>query len=449
MSKIPAEAKESLIKKRLLGDTWEELAQYLKNAYNVRIDRTTVARWYAKEVSVDSIHIDDVETDSLRDRIRLDRRVATYQSLARYHKRLYETSLKEGLLQDALVDAIHEATIPLSKVPVTKSPKPTRKIRGESSQIVVAPLTDTHIGEYVSLEQMNYLNSYDFDIFNKRLHGWAKTVLLLTELRRASVPITELIIPMLGDMISGDIHDELIRTNQAPTMMQMARGANLIAQAIMYLAPHYDKITIPCVVGNHGRMHRKPSMKDKYVDWDYMLYQWVAAFCSEQKNIEFKISKSYLSSFKVFDKNILIMHGDSASGAGSISTITKVLTNLRSVLQYRTALEQEISKVNAEDPDSELPVTFDSVMMGHFHRVDELDIGTGHAIICGCVKGGDEFAMTRLAVITKPQQIVTYFHPRYGYLGKETIYLNQFDNDEFVFHDDLSSTWSDFKKKQV
>ena len=118
------------------------------------------------------------------------------------------------------------------------------------------------------------------------------------------------------------------------------------------------------------------------------------------------------------------MHGDSASGAGSIATITKVLTNLRSVLQFRKGLEPENAEANMEilEPNL-LPTSFDSVMMGHFHRVDEIDIGTGHAIICGCMKGGDEFALQRLAVITKPQQIVTYWHPKYGYIGKETIYL--------------------------
>ena len=82
-------------------------------------------------------------------------------------------------------------------------------------------------------------------------------------------------------------------------------------------------------------------------------------------------------------------------------------------------------------------------MLGHFHRVDEIDIGTGHAIICGCMKGGDEFALQRLAVITKPQQIVTYWHPKYGYIGKETIYLNAFDNVPSKFQDVLSEVWSE------
>ena len=401
-------------------------------------------RWITNEVSVELVDPSDIELDSIEDRVSLDAKVARYRAEALSYRRRYNMILQKRLHKDNLIDAIYDATTPFKAVKPIKPIKPTGKRKGESTQTVVAPLTDTHIGEDVDYQQMAGLNSYSFEIFNRRLSGWAEQVLNLVELRRASVPIDDLIVPMLGDMISGDIHDELIKTNQDNVMGQMSRGANLIAQALLSLAPHFKTVTVPCVVGNHGRMTRKPPMKDKYMDWDYMLYQWVAAFCKNQKNIKFQINTSYMNIFQVYDKNVLIMHGDSASGAGSIATITKVLTNLRSVLQFRQGLEPETADANQHiiEPNL-LPTSFDSVMMGHFHRVDEIDIGTGHAIICGCMKGGDEFALQRLAVITKPQQIVTYWHPKYGYIGKETIYLNAFDNVDSKFVDVLPEVWAE------
>jgi len=238
---------------------------------------------------------------------------------------------------------------------------------------------------------------------------------------------------MLGDMISGDIHDELARTNIDNCMGQMIRGANLISQAIMLLAPNFEKIHIPCVVGNHGRMTRKPPMKDKYMDWDYMLYQWVAAFCRNQSNITFDISKSFVSSFKVFDKTVLIMHGDSIVGAGSGQAILKAVAGMRSVFQYQKT---------AKGDDTYIPSEFDSVMMGHFHKVDEYDIGTGEVHICGTMKGVDEFAMQRLHVATRPKQIVTYWHPDHGCVGKETIYLNKYDDSSGMFNDTIPDVWN-------
>ena len=443
---IPEIAKEELAKKRLAGATWTELAQFLKEAHGINVHRTTVMRWYEKEVCIENVDPTDLDLDSVDDRIKLDKRLATYKAETAYYKKLYEGSLKGTVKQNLLIDAIQELTPAFNKVSVKVLPKPKGKHKGNSSQIAIAPLSDTHIGEYVDYEQMAGLNSYSFDVFNRRLSGWASQVLTLIQLRREAVPIKELVVPMLGDMISGDIHEELSNTNLDNCMQQMIRGANLIAQALMFLAPNFEKIRVPCVVGNHGRMTRKPPMKDKYMDWDYMLYQWIAAFCQNQKNIEFDIPKSYLNTFQVFNRNILIMHGDSASGAGSLTTITRVLTNLRSVLQYRKGLEVEAGDLHSDiDPDI-LPASFDSVMMGHFHRCDEIDIGTGHAMICGCMKGGDEFALQRLAVITKPQQIVTYWHPKYGYIAKETIYLNRYDTVDSMFTDVLPEVWIDTNK---
>ena len=440
---IPETVKDELIKKRLTGETWTDLAKWMDNEFGISVHRTTLQRWYDKEVCIEKVDPEDIELDTVDDRIKLDRKVATHKAETAYFKKLYENSLKETTQEESILEAITTLTTPFAGQKPYVKKVPVGSTKGTTPQTVVAPLSDTHIGEHVDYEEMAGLNSYSFEIFNKRLYGWASQLLTLVELRRQFVPIDKLTIPMLGDMISGDIHDELIKTNLDSCLQQMIRGANLIAQALMYLAPHFKEIEVACVVGNHGRLTRKPPMKNKYMDWDYMLYQWVAAFCKEQSNITFHIPKSYMSIIEVCNRNILIMHGDNIAGGGSITSVTRLLTSLRSVVQFRKGLEDEIERLNGT-LSNRLPSTFDSVMMGHFHRCDELDIGTGQALICGCMKGGDEFALQRLGVITKPQQIVTYWHPKYGYIGKEIIYLNRYDNESNMknqFVDKIPEVW--------
>ncbi len=430
---IPEAAKDDIIKRKLAGETWTAIAKWIEQEYGEPIHRTTVQRWYDKEVCLENIDPDDILLDSVEDRIKIDKKLAIYKAETIYYKKLYEKSLKGYAQTDLLVDIIKESIPGFNKVEGY-----SRKTKGSGGtpQTIVAPLSDTHIGEFIDIKQMAGLNAYDFDIFNNRLYGWATQLITLIELRRNAVPISELVVPMLGDMISGDIHEELSNTNLTNCMMQMIRGANLIAQALMFIAPHFESIRVPCVVGNHGRMTRKPPMKDKYMDWDYLMYQWIAALCKKQSNIEFHIPRSFLTVFPVCNRNILAMHGDAVSGAGSLASITKVLTNLRSVLHFKKGLESELGNL----PET-IPAHFDSVMIGHFHRVDELDIGTGSAHICGCMKGADEFAMTRLQAVTKPQQIVTYWHPKYGYIGKEIIYLNKYDNTKSKFKDEIPEIW--------
>ncbi len=434
-----------MIQKRQSGATWTSLALWLEDEYGVGVHRSTIQRWYDREVFDVGSVLDEAaanmadeiapeeEEDFLKDRIRLDKRAATYKAESTYYKKLYEKSIKDSVRSDILIDTIRRYTTPFEKVKKFPTRKPSGKKRGKANQVMVAPLTDTHVGDYVTSEQMVGLNSYDIELFSRRIWGWSNQVLSLAEYRRNICDVNELVIPMLGDMISGDIHDELARTNVDNCMMQMMYGAKIIGQALMFLAPHFDEIRVPCVVGNHGRMTRKIPSKDKYMDWDYMLYQWVSVFCAKQKNIKFEIPKSFAHVVTVAGRDLLMMHGDSVSGGGATATIQRAITSLRAVLQYKTQI--------ITDEKFSVPEKFDDVLLGHFHRVDEIDIGTGSLHICGTTKGGDEFVFSRLHVITKPKHIVLYYHPQYGQVGKEVIYLDRFDKEQSEFELDLPEVW--------
>ena len=380
---IPEEARSEIIKRRAAGETWTGIADWILTEFGIEIHRTTIQRWHDKTIWEQEEQDLSPEND-LDTRIKLDKKVETYKSESVFYKKLYQKSLKDAAKKEIVIDTIRELTPSFTAISPHTYKKPTGDFIGQHPQTVIAPLTDTHIGESVNEDQMVGLNTYDFKV---------------------------------------------------NCMEQMIRGANLIAQALMLLAPNFKTIHIPCVVGNHGRMTRKPPMKDKYMDWDYMLYQWIAAFCKEQKNITFDIPKSFINLFSVYDNTILIMHGDSVSGGGSNTSITRAITSLRGVLQYKKNLSIELGIENET-------VQFDNVMIGHFHRIDEIDIGTGELHICGCMKGPDEFALQRLHTASKPKQLVTYWHPKYGYIGKEVIYLNRYDKEASMFVDVLPDVWA-------
>tara|TARA_R110002049_G_scaffold83209_2_gene211632 strand:+ start:375 stop:1733 length:1359 start_codon:yes stop_codon:yes gene_type:complete len=443
---IPEEAKEEIVKRKMAGATWSALSRWVEERWGVAVHRTTLQKWYDREVELldeeQSEDMEDMEADFTPEaHVKMARKIETYKGESRYWKKVAEAAIKKEAKEDLLIDAIKKFTPSYKEVKKYKHRKPTGKIKGDSVQSMIAPLTDTHIGDNVELEEMMGLNEYNIDIFNKRLYGWANQVITLAELRRNSAEVGELIVPMLGDMISGDIHEELARTNNDHCMGQMIRGANLISQALMFIAPHFDKVRVPCVVGNHGRMTRKPPMKNKYMDWDYMLYQWVSVFCQNQKNIEFHIPKTFMTTINVCNRNILLAHGDFINGGGSGTSINRGVSNMRNVLSFRKGLKEEINNIQDNSLES-VPDSYDSALLGHFHRIDEIDIGTGAVHICGCMKGGDEFAMQRVQAINKPRQLVLYYHPKYGEIGKEIIYLNRYDSRKGQFNDILPDVWS-------
>ena len=432
---IPEKARLEIIEKKEMGETWTGVAKWIEEEYGISIHRTTVQRWYDREAFSEE-EVDQEEIlESIEDRTKLDKKIATYKSELAYYKKLYNQVISSDAKKELIVEAIQTYAPTFDAVPIKPPPA---KGKSAEPQVMVAVLTDTHVGEQVFAPQLMSMNSYDYDIFNRRLSGWATQVLNLATYRRNICPINELVVPMLGDMISGDIHEELSRTNLDNCMMQMLHTASSISQALMFLAPHFKTIKVPCVVGNHGRMTRKPPMKDKYMDWDYLAYQWMAAFCANQKNIHFDIPKSFAHIVDIAGKNVLMFHGDAISGGGSSASISKMIGNMRGVIQFKQALESTIV-----EHDGVMPGNFSDVMMGHFHRVDVMDIGTGSAYICGTMKGGDEFALQRVQAITPPKQVVTYWHPYYGNVGHEVVYLDRFDDTPSMFNSTMKDVWAE------
>ena len=427
---IPEQARLEIIRKKDLGETWTGISKWMEEEYGVTAHRTTIQRWYDREVCRNE-EVDPEELlESLEDRVKLDKQAHTYKVEAGYYKKLYLQAIKDVSSKEAIVDAIHAYAPTFDAVPIT-SPS-SYNVTGGQTQTMGAVLTDTHVGERVSLNQMSGLNDYDLGIFSRRLSGWTQQVLNLAMYRRNICDVNELVIPMLGDMVSGDIHDELSRSNIDNCMMQMLSAAHLIAQAVMYLAPHFDSVRVPCVVGNHGRMTKKPPMKDKYMDWDYLTYQWIAAFCKNQPNITFTIPKAFAQIIEVCGRKILLFHGDSISGGGSSQSIHKMVGAMRGVTQFRQALEEAVL-----EHDGTLNDTFTDVMLGHFHRVDMYDIGTGSTWICGTMNGGVEFSLNRMHSVSTPKQVITYWHPTYGNVGTETVYLHKFDEVPSMFSTDV------------
>ena len=448
---IPEQAKPQIIKMRRAGMGWTDLKRWLTDNYGIDVHRSTIQRWYDREgysetnfgeildeaaanmadiIAPESIDPLQDSTFWVEEKVKQDKKVATYKAEATYYKKLYESSIKDSSKKELIIDAIREHTPAISKVPQIphKRVSSKKQKRGLKPQTMVAPLTDTHVGDRVTYDQTTGINEYNIDIFNKRLYGWTEQLLLLYSYRRNIADVEELVIPMLGDMVSGDIHEELARTNIGNCMEQMLNGAFLISQALMKLSQHFRKIRVAGVVGNHGRMTRKIPSKDKYMDWDHMLYQWIGAFCKDQKNIEFHIPKNFSTIIKVANRNVLIMHGDSISGGGSSASFTRMVGQMR-------GMQQQNRDWNGQQ-------SFDDIMIGHFHRIDEYDIGTGALYICGTMKGSDEFTTNRLHVSSPPKHVITYWHPEHGNVGKEIIRLEKFDNSPNQFTAIIPEVWS-------
>ena len=146
-------------------------------------------------------------------------------------QRLYNQALKEKAAVDRLVETMDNAVRAADPVEVRPIPQPAA---GKGEHRMVALLSDVHVGEVVSSAETNNLGAYDLELFYQRLDTWTAKVLELVELRRQRLHVPELSLFMLGDMVSGDIHDELVRTNDVMIVDQVVLAAQRIASAVLH-----------------------------------------------------------------------------------------------------------------------------------------------------------------------------------------------------------------------
>ena len=158
------EIKQAVVEKRDSGATWTDIALWIEQTHGLSVHRTTVQRWYDKQLEDEETLLDDAA------KLATDKKLVTAQGESKLYKKLYQQVLRELAKKDLLVRSINELTPSITPRELIHSPQPKSKHRGSSSQIAVAPLTDTHIGEYVDIKQMAGINQYHFEIFNRRLY---------------------------------------------------------------------------------------------------------------------------------------------------------------------------------------------------------------------------------------------------------------------------------------
>lgn len=183
-------------------------------------------------------------------------------------------------------------------------------------------LSDWHIGEAVDYEQSNGLNEYNPKIAERR----AKRIFQkIPEYIERYVPMAKVLyLAVIGDIITGFIHEELMRTNHLSPVEEVLLGKDLLASGIDYLLKNGVKeIVIPTAHGNHGRTTQKSQFKDSYkVSYEWMMYQDLARIYQRDPRVHWVIAKGYHNHISIYDRMCRFHHGDAHKYQGGIGGLT-------------------------------------------------------------------------------------------------------------------------------
>jgi hypothetical protein len=371
--------------------TPEEAKQFYEECGSIRaasrasgIPRTTFRRLLKKS----GLEVDDNKTDDLTLKVRKQEKII--QNLSRELKKaqnelLTNQEVRQHILQIKEKDS---GAVPAWTV--------QQKDHSLDDNIPCAILSDTHWGETIDSRQVFGLNEFNMTIGERRLSHFINNIFFLIDNHLAPRKYPGLVFCLGGDMISGDIHQELSETNEHQVLPVFLDLYQNLRYAIWLLAEKFGKVFIPCVYGNHGRLNKKPQHKNQaYKNLDWMLYHLLADYFQDDDRVSFLVGDDDEVQFQVLNHTYRLTHGAQFRGGtgfvGSLAPISRGEHKKRIVSQSQNTM-------------------YDTLVIGHFHRCMWLP----NTIVNGSLCGYNEFAADNNLEYEAPKQMFWLTDPKYG-----------------------------------
>jgi hypothetical protein len=266
----------------------------------------------------------------------------------------------------------------------------------DSPVVHVVHLTDWHIGEVVRPEQVEDFGESNYQMACARIGRLGHMIAAQTDLMRNAYTVNECHIIGTADWISGDIHDELIRTNEFPAPVQSVKAGFLLGAFIAGLSPHFNQVKVDLITaGNHDRLTRKPQSSDGGLNsFGYIACEIAKQHASACKNVSIKVHSALSAIVEVAGLRYLTTHGDGIKGTWGIPFYGI----------ERKKQKEAMARMNMVEAKH-----FDKILIGHFHTA----LNHEHWMIGGSLTGTTPHDHKE-GRHSKPHQTSWFNHPRHG-----------------------------------
>jgi len=284
--------------------------------------------------------------------------------------------------------------------------KPTGGKRGRS--VIGLLLTDIHAGEVIASDEVLGLNEFNITVCRDRLRRYFAAVCEVGARWGSDTTIQGAVLNLGGDLISGDIHEELRITNELTAHEQVRFAVEEIIAGIKHLKRAFRRVHVPSVPGNHGRTTMRPTAKlYSRLSYDTMIAQMVADHFAGDDDVTFQITAAPDAVYPVLGFTHLLTHGDKMGTGGGQGFAGPVLPIVRGT-----------KKVEAQQARAGRRP--DLILHGHYHT----SANPGAVLSNGSVPGYSEYGHGLRAAIEPPQQWAYLVHERWGLRERAEIKLS-------------------------
>jgi hypothetical protein len=271
-----------------------------------------------------------------------------------------------------------------------------RAPKDEVSGVPTLFASDWHWAEIVDPKQIGGVNQYNITISQQRARALIETAIDLLNNHLKNPEYPGIVFALGGDMVSGDIHEELMATNEVEIMPTVLDLFGVLTWCITTLANQFGKVFVPCVTGNHGRNTHKIRAKGRnFTSFDWLLYSFLAKRFEGDDRIKFLIPDGPDAYYSIFGHKYLLTHGDQFRGGdGMIGALGPIIRGDHRKRSRNAQIDQD----------------YDTMLLGHWHQLIQLQ----RLIVNGSLKGYDEYANQNNFPYEPPRQALWITHPQHG-----------------------------------
>lgn len=260
--------------------------------------------------------------------------------------------------------------------------------KGTSESAAVIVWSDHHSEELVKRGAVNGENEFNLEIYDRRFSQLVHGTLAWLNIEQKKTTIKTLVIAMLGDYFTNNIHEDAAESNLLAPVDAAYNAQNHLIGGINYILEHTPddlELLIVCHSGNHARITKKQRIATESGNSleHYMFYIMRDHYKSNTR-VKFQIAEGYHSYTTFFGGyTVRWHHGHAIKYQGGVGGIT---------ISVNKAIGQW-NKTKWADLD----------VFGHFHT----KFDGGNFIANGSLIGYNPYALFIKASFEKPSQ--TFF----------------------------------------
>jgi len=258
---------------------------------------------------------------------------------------------------------------------------------GASESAAVVVWSDHHCEEEITAGQVSGKNEFNLEVYDRRFSQLVHGTLSWLNIEQQKTSIKTLVIALLGDYFSNNIHEDLAEANLLPPMDAAYLAQSHLIGGINYLLEHTPKdleLLIVCHSGNHARTTKKQRIATEAGNsLEHYMYYVMRDHYKDNPRVKFQIATGYHSYVTFFGGYVIrFHHGHQINYQGGVGGITIPVN--KAIAQWNKARVANLD------------------VFGHFHT----KFDGGNFICNGSLIGYNAYAVSIKASFEKPSQTI-------------------------------------------